>query len=174
MAHFWILNDSKEWTPRPLVDDGAVLVGGELHRVDDTITKTEAHARVLLRRLADPPNTWALLTSHPRVRVNGSPVPLGMVVLEDRDELSLPAFTAWFSTETQAQVDPFPESTARGFCPRCKQAIASGSAAVRCPSCGLWHHASEDLPCWTYAPTCSGCAQETALDAGFRWTPEDL
>lgn len=174
MAHFWILDDSKRWTPAPLVGDAAVLAGGEVHRADDTITRAEAHARVLLRRFADPSNSWALLTDQPHVRVNGSPVPLGMLVLEDRDEIRLPDLTAWFSTETQAQVEPFPESTARGFCPRCKQIIPPGSAAVRCPSCGLWHHESDTLGCWTYALTCSACAQETALDAGFRWTPEDL
>ncbi len=174
MAHVWILNSSKEWTPHPLVGDAAVLVGGAFRRADDTPSVVEAQARVLLRRLADPPNSWALLTSHPRIRVNGAPVPLGLVVLDDRDELRLPELTAWFSTETQAQVEPFPESATRGFCPRCQQAIAPGSPAVRCPGCGLWHHASDDLPCWTYAPACSACAQETALDAGFRWTPEDL
>jgi hypothetical protein len=174
MAHFWILNGSQEWTPQPLDGDAALIVGAALQCSHDAPAGDGARAGVLLRRVNDPPNTWVLLTASPALRLNGVPVPLGLAVLDDRDEIRLPELTAWFSTETQAHVEPFPESPARGFCPRCKQAIVAGSAAVRCPGCGLWHHASDDLPCWTYAATCSACAQETALDAGFRWTPEDL
>jgi hypothetical protein len=149
---------------------------------DGAITDADAHplapfaaaSSVQLRRVANPPDTWALITSSPALRLNGAQVPLGLAILEDRDEIRLPAVHAWFSTETQAQVEPFPPSATRGFCPRCKQAIDPGSSAVRCPGCGLWHHASDDLPCWTYAPTCAACAHTTDLDAGFRWTPEDL
>jgi len=123
----------------------------------------------------NPADTWALLCGAKQpVRVNGLPVPLGLTVLSDRDEIRLPRFFARFSTETQAHVEPFPESATRGFCPRCKQRIEAGTPAVCCPSCGLWHHASADLPCWSYAPTCAACVQRTAMDAGFRWTPEDL
>lgn len=154
MAHLWTSSDSGDWTPTPLDAD--------------------AEARFPLRRLIGPPDGWALISGDPTVRVNGSPLPLGIALLDDRDEISLPDRTVWFSTETQPQVEPFPESDARGFCPRCKLPIESASPSVRCPACGLWHHASDTLPCWTYAPTCTACAQETALDAGFRWTPEDL
>ena len=157
MAHLWILDDH-DWAASPLVSDVLPLGDG-----------------AFLRRLAGSPNSWTLLTDHDqRVRVNGMPAPLGLAVLADRDEVRLPGFVAWFSTETLAHVEPFPDTDSRGFCPRCKQAITTAAPAVRCPGCRLWHHASEDLPCWTYAPTCAGCAQETALDAGFRWTPEDL
>ena len=55
MAHVWILNDSREWTPQPLVGDAAVLAVGAFRRADDTPPLVEAEARVLLRRLADPP-----------------------------------------------------------------------------------------------------------------------
>jgi hypothetical protein len=175
MAHFWILDDdSREWTPTPLVGDAVALVNGAFRRADDTPPVVATQARIILRRLADPPNTWALLSTSCALRLNGALLPLGLAVLDDRDEIRLPALTAWFSTETQARVEPFPESTPRGFCPRCKQAIAAATPAVRCPTCGLWHHASDDLPCWAYATTCAACAQDTALDAGFRWTPEDL
>ena len=50
--------------------------------------------------------------------------------------------------------------------------------AVRCPNqrCGAWHHqdAAQSLDCWTYGPTCNLCGRSTQLDAGFRWTPEEL
>ena len=175
MAHLWLLDVSNEWTPQLLAGGATTLADDGLRSADYAAgAETGVAAHVLLRRLADPANTWALLTASPALRVNGAPVPLGIAVLDDRDEIRLPNLTAWFSTETRACIEPFPASTARGFCPRCKQAIETGTPAVRCPSCGLWHHASDALPCWTYAPACAACAQDTALDAGFRWTPEDL
>ena len=184
MAHLWLLSDFDEWIPSTLVGHAATLAGGVLHCAGDaelTFSSLDAdlntnlRPRLLLQRIDDPPNTWALVAAWPsRVRINGAPMPLGLAVLDDRDEIRLPDFTAWFSTELQAQVEPFPESATRGFCPRCKQSIAAGSPAVRCPICGLWHHQSSDLGCWTYAPTCTACPQDTALDIGFRWTPSDL
>ena len=120
-------------------------------------------ARAPLTRTRTPRPTTSALAS------------LGIVALSDRDEIrpadGLPLF---FSTETLARVEPFPASGARGFCPRCKQHIEPGTPAVRCPGCSLWYHMSDEFPCWTYAPQCSACPQETALDADFRWTPEDL
>jgi hypothetical protein len=131
---------------------------------------------VFLGRLADSPETWAILCPpQSELRVNGEPVPLGVAVLADRDELRVPGHAArFFSTETLARVESFPESSGGGCCPRCKLTIEAGSPAVRCPACGLWHHSTDEMPCWIYAPTCAGCAQNTAPDAGFRWTPEDL
>ena len=157
MAHLWVFGPAQGWTPQSLAGDAAEAVAG-----------------VLLRRLVDPPNTWALITRQPNARLNGLPVPLGLAVLEDKDEIRVPGLTAWFSTEAQALVEQYPELAVRGCCPRCKQGIDVATPAVRCPACNLWHHASDDLPCWTYAPTCAACAQETALDAGFRWSPEEL
>jgi hypothetical protein len=159
MAHLWTLDDSNEWRARPLVNATPEVIAGGV---------------TLLRRSREATDVWTLVSASAALRLNGAPVPLGLAVLEDRDEIRLPGVTAWFSTETLAQVEPFPESVARGVCPRCKQTIATGSPAVRCPSCGLWHHESEEFPCWTYADTCAGCGHATALDAGFRWTPEDL
>jgi len=157
MAHVWVFDTNREWVPK--------LLSGEATSLAD---------RVWLHPTVDPPGTWVVLTSEPGLRLNGLPVPLGLAVLEDRDEIRMPGFTAWFSTETQACVEPFPESASRGYCPRCKQAIVAATEAVRCPQCGLWHHASDELPCWGYAPTCAACDHDTSLDAGFRWSPEEL
>jgi hypothetical protein len=157
MAHLWVADTGNEWVARLLSGDAVPLADG-----------------VVLQRAADPPNTWAVMTTQPRLRLNGLPVPLGLAVLEDRDEIRVPGVTAWYSTELRAQVEPFPESTARGFCPRCKQAIATASHAVVCPQCGVWHHQSAELPCWLYAPTCALCPQPTELESGFRWTPGEL
>jgi hypothetical protein len=173
MAHFWKRDEANGWVVLPASDPIAFVGDAE------TIATTGDGAAMLehayLRRLANPPETWALVCP-PRsdVRVNGERLPLGLAILSDRDELRVPGQSArFFSTEATAHIETFPES-AGGFCPRCKQAIAPRSAAVRCPGCGLWHHASDDLPCWNYATTCAGCAQDTALDAGFKWTPEEL
>jgi hypothetical protein len=162
MAHFWTTDEHGEFLPTRVDDDGAAT--------------RDLDASVCLRRVATTPESWVLLCpAESGARVNGESVPLGLVVLSDRDELRLPGRPPrFFSTETLARVEPFPETLRGGYCPRCKQTIDCGSAAVRCPSCGLWHHASGDLPCWTYAPTCAACAQDTDPDAGFRWTPGEL
>lgn len=174
MAHLWVFDSENEWVARLLAGDAVVLADAVGPEALTAQPAAEAAARVLLHRTVDPPNSWAVLTTEPRLRVNGLPVPLGLAVLEDRDEIRVPGMSAWFSTELLAQIEPFPESATRGHCPRCKQAIDAATLAVRCPLCGLWHHQSDELPCWEYAPTCAACAQDTALDAGFRWTPEGL
>jgi hypothetical protein len=175
MAHLWSLIDSKEWMASLLDGDAFVLRGCAPYPVESSFNLTEAHEQILLMRLANPPETWALVGGRGGVRVNGSPLPLGLAVLDDRDELRVSdEHSLFFSTEHIAKVERYPDSGPRGFCPRCKLSIESGSQAVRCPGCSLWHHHADEMPCWTYAPTCAACAQPTALDAGFRWTPEDL
>jgi hypothetical protein len=51
--------------------------------------------------------------------------------------------------------------------------ITKGTPAVRCPKpgCRRWHHQTDELPCWVYAPSC-GCDQPTTLDDTYHWTPE--
>ncbi len=121
-------------------------------------------------------DAWALLApAETPLLVNGRDVDHGIVALADRDEIRWPsAAPLFFSTEEPAAVAPFPSDGTRGSCPRCKRPIAAGAAAVRCPGCAIWHHASEALPCWTYAETCAVCTQPTAVDAGFLWTPEEI
>ena len=179
MAHLWMLGDADDWTVLPL--DGAAFALGDARprRVPDLLSLARHESSLALRRVDDPAGAlWALMAGPgARVLVNGAPAALGLVVLADRDEVrTTRGATLFFSTETRASIEPFPDSGPRGSCPRCHQAIASGDAAVRCPSCGLWHHATADLPCWTYDPRCANplCAQDTALDAGFRWTPDEL
>jgi hypothetical protein len=128
-----------------------------------------------------------LLPSGASAFVNGQRLSLGMRVLRDRDEILLPATLPadgtdaepqriFFSTERLAIVEPFAGAARPVICSRCKQIIEVGQLAVRCPNgrCGLWHHESAEQPCWTYAEKCSNCDQATALDAGYRWTPEQL
>jgi hypothetical protein len=156
VAHLWTLDSENLWVARELEHPATIAAGVALHR------------------LSTPPNTCVLLTIEPRLRLNGLPVPGGLAVLDHRDEIRAPGVTAWFSNETLPRVEPFSEPGARGSCPRCQQPIEPAGPAVRCPQCGVWHHASDELPCWTYAPRCATCPQDTSLDAGFRWTPASL
>ena len=166
MAHVWFRNPAgadpgqsapAEWSLMPLDADALTI---------------HPSAR-LLRRTTAQREVW-LLVGAPAVRVNGIPLDAGIRVLRDRDELRTGDDRRFFSVESLAVIAPFPGGERATFCPRCKLEIAPDSPAVRCPQCGVWHHQSDELPCWTYAAHCMLCDHPTALDAGFRWTPEEL
>ena len=111
------------------------------------------------------------------MRVNGLAPPSGLVVLQDRDDIRLPGQveSIFFSAERQPMIEPFADTaTAGAVCPRCPQRLADGTPAVRCAGCEVAFHQSAELPCFTYAEHCPVCGAATALDAGFRWSPEDL
>jgi hypothetical protein len=127
----------------------------------------------LWRSMTPDGEAWIILGSA-AVRVNGEPLDVGIRVLRDRDELRAGDRRAFFSTESLAKIVPFPGGERPTFCPRSRLEITPGSPAVACPQCKVWHHQSEELPCWTYSERCATCDQSTALDAGFRWTPECL
>ena len=98
-----------------------------------------------------------------------------MRVVSDRDEIRIAGKRSlYFSTESLARVEEFSSTGQTLFCPRCKQEIELGSGAVKCPSCGVWHHQTDELNCWSYSEVCALCTQSTDLDAWFQWTPEDL
>jgi hypothetical protein len=132
-----------------------------------------ALAAVVRAGAGDSP-VWVLLAAGDGdVRVNGFAPVAGVRVLQDRDEIRFAHSNAFFfSTETLARVDEFPGAERVIFCGRCRQAMEKGQMAVRCSRCGIWHHQTDKLPCWTYAPNCALCSQSTPLDEGFVWTPE--
>ena len=77
-----------------------------------------------------------------------------------------------FSAESLAHVEPF-AGPGTVKCPRCRRQLVPGEASVRCPICGVAHHQTAEMPCWTYAPACAAqCGQPTALDVGYSWIPE--
>ena len=119
---------------------------------------------------------WALIASAGcDIRVNSRAVQAGIRTLSDRDEIRIGGEIRYFSAETLASVEPFPGVGRPMFCARCRLEIKTGTPAVCCPSCGIWHHEGEsaDDRCWSYAETCTLCPQCTAHDAGFAWTPEE-
>lgn len=141
-----------------------------------TDLNSAADACLLVR--VDGHNRWAaLVAGDVALRHNGVPVAARLRVLEHRDALALDGLEGdgalFFTTEELAHVEPFAGAEPVS-CPRCHRHVHPGHAAVRCPSCGVVHHESADRNCWTYAEVCALCSQPTALDAGLRWTPEEL
>lgn len=176
MSHLWIEEQPGDWAAMPLNQPRVALEllspavnrsgGANDRRLPVTLVRHPERARA----------PWHLLAaSGTDVWVNGIPLVGGLRVLDDRDHIRIgDDGRFFFSTEDLARVDPMPGADKAMVCPRCRQPIERGTAAVRCPQCALWHHQSSELPCWTYSPTCALCPQPTALDAGFQWTPVEL
>jgi len=130
----------------------------------------------IVRRVPNIGNEYVLFCGPDSCRVNGEPVPLGIRVLRDRDEIvTAPGMRCFFSAEVCASIVPFAGGERAVFCPRCLLEIATGSPSVRCPVCGVAHHedSSQQRPCWTYA-SCAACGHKSDLDAGLQWSPEEL
>ena len=176
MAHLWVDMDSA-WALAEL-DGAAFVLTDEPARPVRRRREAASGQRgaLLLRGDGGAERPWVLMTGAdgPRTHVNGAPLELGVRVLRDRDCLRVGDVRMFFSTETAARLEAYPEGAPEVACARCRRAIRPGDAAVRCPGCGLWHHESEESPCWTYDVRCAGCEQPTALGSGWRWTPEDV
>ena len=176
MAHLWIHSSLEGWTVRPLAADRFTLSADAAAPAPGRPVDDKSTGGVVLRRAADGDagETWLLLASPREVWVNGSQLDVGARVLRDKDEIRLRgAAPMFFSTEVLAQVAAFPGFARPVHCPRCRQVIEAGALAVYCPGCHMWHHQSVGCECWTYAPTCAVCDQTTALDADYRWKPEE-
>ncbi len=184
MAHLWLrdpgLNDSKEgWAVLPLECEAVGLAPMPPHRLPDGgggRKEAPSFGVGLFRCRQEGHERWILLGGGGRtVWINGLPLTGGIRVLEDRDEIRIDETgSLFFSSEVRAVIEPFPGGDDPVHCARCKSAIEQGTPAVRCPACEIFHHESEERPCWRYRDFCSTCDQITDLDAGFRFTPEDL
>ena len=134
----------------------------------------------LHRVSADGAESWVLLEAGVAARVNGDTVIGGIRTLHDRDELSLlgAGGRIWFSAEQRPRIT-WIEGGGELRCPRCRGGFEGPLACVVvCPGCGLTHHQSEELPCWTgFMPqdsysTCAMCSCETDLEARLKWLPQ--
>jgi hypothetical protein len=176
MAHLWVRDEAEQWAVMPLEHAALSLTPGPPRPVASLADARALPANVLMLRTGETDPAWVLVAgSGAGVSVNGMPLAVGIRVLADRDEIRVSSADSYFfSTENLAIVEEFPASDQTLFCPRCKQDIEKGTEAVRCPACGVWHHQTEELNCWTYSDVCALCAHPTELNGGFRWTPEEL
>lgn len=181
MPQIWVQQDGQEspWAVVPLDGEGDVYyLTGDPHRpvVFGTREGTGWPAYVMRHPGSGGQERWLLFASgQTRVSVNGVNLELAMRAMRDKDELHVGESIMFFSTEQLARVAPFPGIGKPAKCPRCKLEILPGTPAVRCPSCGVWHHQSEDTPCWTYAEKCAAfCEQPTTLKGSLQWVPEGL
>ena len=174
MAHLWT-QDAGGW--------GATRLGGPQFDLASATAGQPAEAgraprpdiaAHLVHADAAGAKHWVMIASPGSpARLNGHPLPAGLCVLADRDEIRIGQEVRYFSSETLATAELFPATERTVFCGRCRQHIEAGSPAVCCPGCGVWYNQSGDLPCWTYSAKCTFCGHPTALDAGFAWTPEE-
>jgi len=178
MSHAWVLDSDKRWQAHRLDaadhDLHALLLpagsGGAAGLLEDGRA-----ARILSFGTGDAERRVVVAGPDAQLRVNG--VPLGAVgarVLGDRDEIAIPgAGSAYYSTESLAEVVAFPGAERVVLCARCRQEIVRGSPSVKCPGCSATYHETPKLNCFTYHEFCALCPAATALDAGFRWIPEE-
>ena len=163
-----------QWKPESLSSVESVLVFEPLSAAASSTVSAKLPQSCVITR-AGASGSWVLLGRPDQHLVhNGATCLAGMRVLEHQDCIALEGFeTVYFSTEEELRIEPFTAS-AEASCPRCRRAILPGDPAVKCPSCGVFHHEMADSNCWTYAPTCALCQRQTQLDAGLQWSPAAL
>lgn len=177
MAHFWLQNDAREWTVQPLVDAE--------HNLKSFLDEARGHTPAtgsapvdvqFLKVKAGNQENWVLVAGQGSdISINGLPLFLGIRILGDRDEIRWnPNGFLFFSTEELAAVVHLPQIDRKISCPRCKQEIEPGTPAVLCPSCKIYYHQSEQLPCYTYSKNCATCDRETRLGSEYEWIPEEM
>lgn len=178
--HLWTRVD-KQWAALPLEADAYIFDHEAEHAVRHRMNGESIEGKVWLRSGPGEQGEkdWYLLVSGSgSVRTNGCPVVTGIRRLRDRDEIRVNGAHPrryFFSTESLARVVPLPDSSGLVHCARCRQDVPPGSPIVRCPACGMIHHQSGELECWSYADTCACCSQSTDLETGhLRWTPDSV
>jgi hypothetical protein len=171
MPHLWIRDETEQWAVFPLLFHEYSLE--RLLKSSETTT-ADAITISLVRNRQEETDVWHLLAPFStRVSVNGLPMTTGLRTLRDRDQITIGHRSAYFSIEERAECVAFPGTERKFFCARCRQELTAGALAVRCPQCNVWHHQSEELPCWTYTAHCGLCSQPTDLEAGYRWQPDE-
>ena len=174
MAFLWVekVNRSK-WLTVELTGDTWVLSTGEPTVLCEcNCGGSIFRPTLLIRRSRAASALWILLAGEEaNVRGNGLPMASAVHELRDRDEIRLgDAETgAWqrcfFSTAGAVRVEPFPAGGDPLHCPHCRQPIAGGQPAVRCPACGRWHHElGNGQRCWSLAGRCARCRCPAPLD----------
>lgn len=179
MPQLFVARQGAPWLIAPLSGDSFVLSPDANTPVRTNRGPIDGHNGLyVLRAGTGSAPCWVLLNmqSALRFRVNGERPLFDLHVLRHQDEISLEESTRmYFSTERLPRVEPYPGVKESAHCPRCRQLIDPGAPSVQCPGCDVWHHQFDnELPCWTYAETCSLCDHPTPLNDAFRWVPEGI
>jgi Pyruvate/2-oxoacid:ferredoxin oxidoreductase delta subunit len=121
------------------------------------------------------PRAALITTSGAELSLNGFP-PLGVAVLQDRDEITLAGETFLFAAHSPTEPVSFHSDTLTR-CARCKRPLRAGDMAVRCAACSSWHHEGAlagtpgaERRCFSYDPVCAGCGRQRE---SMLWTPEE-
>ena len=180
MPYVWFVEES-QWTAM-LLSEMPVDVGAEVPRAVAAEHASSGTKQVPIQKatrivpVKNGSSQMSLLIwgAEETVRVNGWALTTGLRVLADKDEIRIgDRASLFYSSESVAEIETFPGSDREIFCPRCTLVIQKGQSVVRCPCCQLIHHQDAELGCWVYAPGCASCSHPTALDAGFRWAPDE-
>jgi len=97
----------------------------------------------------------------------------GITVLQDRDCLVYRVDGAVH----RVFYDAFTSPRMRAYdgepldCAYCRQPIAPGMPAVRCPNCAIVFHQGDEMGCWLATEACPSCGHPTALAREPTWTP---
>jgi len=177
VTHLWLQSEIQAWNASELAGADLRLKQVLTEALGEDSVVSQVSAKVhLVRTGQENQCEWVILAApEGNISINGFPLLLGMKVLRDRDEIRWsPNGFAYFSTEELAAVVNLPQGGRKIMCPRCKQEIIPETAAVRCPRCGVWHHQSDQLPCYTYSECCATCSRQTSLAAGYDWVPEAM
>ncbi len=147
--------------------DGGVDVGG---------SAAAALATVIQFTENGMPRAALITRPGSRVLLNGY-LPLGVAVLEDRDEITVRGRTFYFGARSLLEAMPFPHCDTETRCARCKRPLHEGDTAARCAACSAWHHQGnlagvqgQRRECWTYDPACGGCGRHRDT---LVWSPEE-
>ncbi len=111
-----------------------------------------------------------LLFAREQVAVNGIAA-LPIQRLADRDEMTIGTTTWCVSFDALPAREVFHAIDQPIHCTRCHGLFCQGDAMIVCPQCRACYHDHDELPCWTYGPTCARCGRATAQ---MVWQPDPL
>jgi len=174
--HLWRLSDG-EWKQVPIGSEGLSLRLGEDERLE-LVDGVAEGALALVLPVEEGGAARASLVTLSRsaaILVNAYR-PLGVQILDERDEIILGDELLYFGARSPARVTRFEQTDSGARCARCKRVLHAGDAVTRCPACGAFHHAgspageAEELSCWNHDARCGACARPRD---GMLWSPEE-
>lgn len=186
--HLWH-REATEWARIPIDDGVRVGCGDDGHVVfGDAVARNAANVVTFVEH--GKPCAVLVTDRDAAVTLNGFS-PLGLAMLEDRDEIrvfdarGMTAGVLIFGARESVKPVVFTERSEPDCCARCRQQLHGGDVVVRC-YCGSWYHngvlaprqgggdgaaSTRERYCWDYDPKCSSCQR---LRGEMVWSPSML